>query len=273
MPQISVRGLDAYYRDEGTGIPIVLGHSSTGSSGQWRELFTRMSSRFRVIAPDHVGYGRSAAYSGDIPLMEQEVAIVESLVLLLSRPVHLVGHSYGGSILARVAVRMPERVQSLTLIEPTLFYLLAPSGRPSEHAEIKAVANRVIRYVDANDAKEAARGFIDYWSGPGAYNAMDDRLRETIAAAMTKLRIEWLSAFEPYGATAETLSGLEMPVQLIAGSRTTPPARAVMYILRALCPRATYAEIEGAGHMSPVTHAVAVNEIIDTYVSEVSAVV
>src|SRR5208282_1829305 len=76
-PQISVHGLDAYYRDEGRGIPVVLGHSSTGSGGQWRELFKRMSGRYRLIAPDHSGYGRTPPYSGDIPLMEEEIAIVE----------------------------------------------------------------------------------------------------------------------------------------------------------------------------------------------------
>ena len=271
MPQISVRGLNAYYRDEGTGVPVVLGHSSTGSGGQWRELFKRMSGRYRLIAPDHTGYGRTPAYSGDIPLMEEEIAIVELLVRLTSQPVHFVGHSFGGSVLARAAVRMPEQVRSLTLIEPTLFYLLAPSGRACEHAEIKSVADRVIHYVDANDSAEAARGFIDYWVCPGAYQAMSDRQREVATACMAKLCVEWPAAFEPYGATAEALSALEMPVQLIAGSRTTPAARAVMEELRSLCPRAAYAEIEGAGHMGPVTHAEAVNEIIDTFVGSAAS--
>jgi pimeloyl-ACP methyl ester carboxylesterase len=270
MPQMSVNGLDAYYRDEGTGVPVVLGHSSTASSGQWRELIKRMSGRYRLIAPDHIGYGRTAAYSGDVPLMEHEIAIVEALVRLISQPVHMVGHSFGGSVLARVAVRMPEQVRSLTLVEPTLFYLLAPSGRVSEHAEIKAIADRVIRYVGENDADEAARSFIEYWVGPGAYDAMDARPREAVRASIAKIPVEWPTGFEPYGATVEALSGFKMPIQLIGGSRTTPAARAVMDVLRGLWPRAAYAEIEGAGHMGPVTHADTVNEIIDTFIGRVT---
>jgi pimeloyl-ACP methyl ester carboxylesterase len=250
---------------------VVLGHSSTGSGGQWRELFKRMSGRYRLIAPDHTGYGRTPAYSGDIPLMEQEIAIVEALVRLMAQPVHFVGHSFGGSVLARAAVRMPEQVRSLTLIEPALFYLLAPAGRASEHAEIRAVADRVIRYVAENDSAEAARGFIAYWVGPGAYDTMDDRVREAVRASMAKLPAEWPAGFEAYGATAEALSALEMPLQLIAGSRTTPAARAVMEELRSLCPRAAYAEIAGAAHMGPVTHAEAVNEIIDTFIGSLPA--
>jgi pimeloyl-ACP methyl ester carboxylesterase len=269
MAQIAVHGHDVNYRDEGSGIAVLLGHSSTGSSGQWRELIKRMSSRYRLVAPDHIGYGRTAAYSGGIPLMELEIAVVEMLMRSIAQPVHLVGHSFGGSVFARAAVRMPEQVRSLTLVEPTLFYLLAPSGRAPEHDEIKAVADRVIRYVDEGDADEAARGFIEYWVGPGAYDSMDDRLREGVRAGMTKLAVEWPAAFEPYRATPGALSALNMPIQLIGASRTTPAARAVMDVLRGLWPKAAYAEIGGAGHMSPVTHANTVNEIIDTFVSKI----
>jgi pimeloyl-ACP methyl ester carboxylesterase len=270
MPQISIKALEAFYRDEGRGIPVVLGHCSTGSSGQWREHFKRMTDRFRLVAPDHIGYGRTPLYRGEIPLVELEIAIVEAMLDLLAQPVHLVGHSYGGLLLARAAVRNPKRMRSLTLIEPTLFYLLGKQ-RPLEHAEIKAVADRVIRYFDENDADEAARGFIDYWVRPGAYNGMSERARDSVRSGMVKLRIEWAIAFEPYGATIEALSALPMPIQLIEGSETTPAARAVMDILRELWPHTPYAKIDNAGHMSPVTHTEAVNEIIDKFVSRTPA--
>jgi pimeloyl-ACP methyl ester carboxylesterase len=269
MPQITVHGLDAYYRDEGGGAPMLLGHSSTGSSGQWRELLKRMSGRCRLVAPDHIGYGRTPMYSGGLPLLEVEIAIVEALMRSIAEPVHLVGHSYGGRLLAQAALRRPEQVRSLTLVEPTLFYLLAPSGRAAEHAEIKAVADRVLHYVGAGSADEAARGFIAYWVGPGAYDAMSDRLREAVRAGTAKLAVEWPAAFEPYGAEAEALAALQMPIQLIVGSRTTPAARAVIDVLRGLWPGAAYAEIEAAGHMSPVTHSHAVNEVIDRFVGSV----
>ena len=267
MPQILVHGLDVHYHDEGNGISVVLGHSSTGSGGQWRELVKRMAGRYRMVAPDHIGYGRTAAYSGGMPVREHEIAIVTALVQWVSQPVHLVGHSFGGAVLTQVAVRMPDLVRSLTLCEPTLFHLLAPAGRTSEHAEIKAVADRVIRYVDQNDTAEAARGFFEYWVGAGAYDAMDDRTREAITAGMAKLRVEWPDAFHAYGATVEALSALRMSIQLIAGSRTTPAAKAVVEVLRSLWPGASYAEIEGAGHMARITHADRVNEVIDTFVS------
>ena len=37
MPRASVHGVDVFFRDEGEGEPIVFGHCSAGSSGQWRD--------------------------------------------------------------------------------------------------------------------------------------------------------------------------------------------------------------------------------------------
>ena len=76
MPQVSIHGVEVYFRDEGEGPPIVLGHSSTGSGGQWRDLIARLSRRFRLIAPDHIGYGRTGPYPGTVPWMDLEVAVI-----------------------------------------------------------------------------------------------------------------------------------------------------------------------------------------------------
>jgi pimeloyl-ACP methyl ester carboxylesterase len=271
MPEIRVEGINVFYRDEGTGPGVLLGHSSTGSGGQWRSLLTRLSQRYRLIAPDHLGYGRTGAYTGMLPLAKHELAILNALIEILDGSAHLVGHSYGGALAARCAVRAPDRVRSLTLVEPTLFYLLAPAGKNSEHSEIRAVADRVIEYVDAGDPLEAARGFIAYWTSPGAFEAMDERTRAAVLAGMPKLRAEWPDAFVGYGACRDALARLTMPIQLIAGSETTPASRAVMGILRAIWPKASYKQVDGAGHMVAVTHAQEVNALIESFLDGLEA--
>jgi pimeloyl-ACP methyl ester carboxylesterase len=268
MPQINVLGANAFYRDEGAGPVVVLGHSSTASSGQWRSLIARLQDRFRLFAPDHVGYGRTAAQAEGSRLVDHELAIIDGLLGSAGVPVHLVGHSYGGALMARMAVRAPERVRSLTLIEPTLFHLLARTRRMHAHQEIWDQAQRVIRHVDAGNAVEAARGFIDYWVAPGAYDAMDERVREPVTATIAKVRDEWPTAFDPTDATLEELAALRMPIQLVAGSSTTRAALGVVKVLRGIWPDAAYAEIAGAGHMSPLTHADRVNEIIERFLEK-----
>ncbi len=271
MPHFTLHDVDIFYRDEGEGVPIILGHSSTGSSGQWRELIARLSDRYHLLAPDHLGYGRTGAYPGEPPVIELEVSIVEALVDLTGTPVHLVGHSYGGAIMARVAVRVPDRLLSLSLIEPTLFHLLRPARRLDEHAEIKAVADRVVRYVDVDDPEEAARGFIDYWVSKGAYDAMDEHVRNAVVAGMPKLRAEWLGLFEPWGATVEALANVQAPIQLIRASETTRAASAVVDVLQEIWPMAPRIDVAEAGHMSPLTHADRVNSILEEFLDGTSA--
>jgi pimeloyl-ACP methyl ester carboxylesterase len=133
------------------------------------------------------------------------------------------------------------------------------------HQEIYDVAQRVIRLVDAGDPEDAARGFIDYWISRGAYDVMDDRVRAQVMAGMPKLRHEWLATFDALDATLDALAGLRMPIQLIAGSNTTAAAKGVIDIVREIWPAASYAEITGAGHMSPITHADRVNDVIERF--------
>ena len=271
MAQIKVRNLDVFYRDQGQGQAVILGHSSTGSSGQWRSLIDSMSENYRMLAPDHIGYGRTPNYQGLYDLIEHETAIIQSIWQLVSEPVHMVGHSYGGSILARVAARDPERVRSLTLIEPTLFSLLEQFDRGAEHAEIKAVADRVVKYVGDGNPREAARGFIAYWVGDGAFDNMNTRVKDGIVDGMTKLALEWPEAFKPSGAELDRLAAINAPIQLLRGTKTTQAAREVVDLLATVWPDAVCIEIENAGHMSPVTHAALVNPHIENFIRNASS--
>ena len=130
--------------------------------------------------PTISGHGLTATPSGGMPLMEHEQAIIGALIQLLGEPVHLVGHSFGGAVLARVAVQTPSRVRTVTVAEPTMFHLLAPAGRTAEYQEIRGVAGSGYRPCGRPGIhRKVAHGFVDYWVGPGAYDAMDPRVRDT----------------------------------------------------------------------------------------------
>ena len=268
MPRVDVNGIGVAYRDSGRGQTVVLAHSSSSFSGQWRALIELLGDRYRVLAPNLIGYGGTGAWpAGRQDLLADEIAIVEAMVALGEAPAHLVGHSYGGGICARVALRGRGHARSLTLIEPVMFHLLCGPEHATAYAEIREVAEDVAGRVEAGRPDAAAEGFLGYWIGPGAYAALTPDRRELVRASMAKLALEWPFCIDRGGPTPADLASLEMPTLVVKGSETTLAASAVVDNLRACLPDHTYAEIAGAGHMSPVTHPETVNSHIEAHIA------
>jgi pimeloyl-ACP methyl ester carboxylesterase len=122
---------------------IVLLHCSGSSGAQWRALASRLDGRYRVIAPDLIGYGAAAGWSGRGRFsLACEAAAVRSLIGRVREPVHLVGHSYGGAVALHLARTRPDLLKSLALLEPSAFHLLRNGDATDAAAlrEITAVA-------------------------------------------------------------------------------------------------------------------------------------
>lgn len=117
--RIPVGDIRLSVRSEGSGPPVVLLHGFPENSHSWRHQIPALAGAgYRVMAPDLRGYGRSdrpgrvddyaiAALAGDIwGLIEAADA----------GPVHLVGHDWGGSLAWVTAMRRPELLASLTIL-------------------------------------------------------------------------------------------------------------------------------------------------------------
>lgn len=92
--EVTTRGAAAHFREAGAGPPVICLHSSASSSGQWRALTDRLADRFRVVAVDLYGYGRSLAWPGERPMyLDDQVALLEPILRAAEEPFHLVvGH-------------------------------------------------------------------------------------------------------------------------------------------------------------------------------------
>jgi 3-oxoadipate enol-lactonase len=119
MPFLSIRGVQLYYEDTGgPGEPIVFSHGLLWNSNLYSRQIEALRGRYRCIAYDHRGQGRSTAPPGkgiDLrTVYEDAVAFIQALGLA---PCHFVGLSQGGMVGLRVAARHPELLRSLTLLD------------------------------------------------------------------------------------------------------------------------------------------------------------
>jgi pimeloyl-ACP methyl ester carboxylesterase len=242
---------------------IVLLHCSGSSGGQWRSLATQLGPRYRAIAPDLIGYGKAALWSGGEFSLAKEAAAVRSLIGRVAEPVHLVGHSYGGAVALHLARTRPELFKSLTLIEPSAFHLLR-NGDPTDSAalrEITGVAAEARAALAVGDYAGGFGRFVDYWSGPGSWAEMPSDKRAMFAPQLAKVALDFHALLnEP--AELEDVCDIEVPTLLVQGGGTKLPSRCVCKRLRAALPEAEFRLVPGAGHMLPVTHRDEVNRLI-----------
>jgi pimeloyl-ACP methyl ester carboxylesterase len=255
--------LPPFFRDAGTGPGVVCTHSNASTSGQWRGLMDLLAPKFRVLAPDSYGSGKSPQWPSDrvINLLD-EVALIEPVLTRAGSPLALVGHSYGAAVALIAALANPGRVRAIALYEPTLFALLdAETPPPNEAAGIRnAVADASIA-LDAGNQDGAAERFIDYWMGPGSWEQTPEQRKPPIAASVTNVR-RWAHALFTEPTTLEAFRSLNVPVLYMVGKCSTPSARGVARLLLTALPQVELVEFEDLGHMGPITHPEPVNQVI-----------
>ncbi len=124
-------GLRYHYLDEGKSLegrePVVMLHGNPTWSFYYRDLIRSLRDRHRVIAPDHIGCGYSDKPGDDRYeySLQQRVSDVEALLdaLVPTEKLTLVLHDWGGMIGMGWAVRHPERVRRIVLLNTAAFHL------------------------------------------------------------------------------------------------------------------------------------------------------
>jgi pimeloyl-ACP methyl ester carboxylesterase len=112
MPYLTVNGLEMYYEIHGAGPPLLLLHGGSESIPEaWIPFF---AARFRVIAPEQMGHGRTADLP-ERPFHYHDMAedTVEMMRRLELERAAIVGYSDGGILGLDIAIRHPELVSAL----------------------------------------------------------------------------------------------------------------------------------------------------------------
>lgn len=259
----------AFVRDAGSGPGVVCVHSNASTSSQWRGLMDQLSGRFRVLAPDSLGAGKSPGWPPGRVSLADEVALLEPVFAMAGNPYSLVGHSYGAAVALIAALAHPGRVRGLALYEPTLFSLLEEEAPGSEAANgIRHAAHDAAAAIDVHDHAAAARYFLDYWMGSGTWDSMPAARQAPVAASMVNVR-GWAGALFGEPTPLQAFRALNVPVLYMVGAASPASSRGVARLLTQTLPRVEVLEFAGLGHMGPVTHPQVVNDAIDGFLSRI----
>lgn len=232
---------------------VVLLHASGSSAKQWNGLADRLGARYAVHAPDFHGHGTRPGWAGSRPLTLADEAALVAATLRECGPAHLVGHSYGAAVALKVAQMLPQAVRSLVVFEPPLFaWLFADDPRGPAAREVEEVSTAMGERLARGDRADAARRFVDYWSGEGAWDRLSGAARERTAERISAVHAHF------HALRQETYAGLPArpgyPVCYLGGTRSPASVRRVAQIARRRMPFAAFEVLPGVGHMGPVTH-------------------
>ena len=276
---VAVNGVELAYREEGRGEPVVLVHGSASDLRTWGQQFPAIGASYRTVAYSR-RYARpneAIPEGADDPMLPH----VDDLVALVQRldaaPAHLVGHSWGGFVCLLAAIRHPELVRSLVLMEPPVLSLFVSTPpRPVELLRTlfrrPRTAAAIVRFgISAvGPAEKAYRlgddeaGFEAFARGVLGTEAFDRLSPERRAQAWDNVAVDkaqLLGEGFPHLSDAE-VRGVAAPTLLMHAERSPQFLRLLTDGLEELLPNVGRIEVPEASHIMHEDNPRVVNEAI-----------
>jgi pimeloyl-ACP methyl ester carboxylesterase len=173
LKSYEVLGREIHYVEVGeeTAQIVLFVHGAPGSLGELINFLTdsTLAGKARLISTDRPGYGYSGLGEAEISVERQAAMLLPILKTNRSHKLPiLVGHSYGGTVIARLAMDYPEYVDALVMAAPAIdpenekFFWV---NRPADSWAIRWMVPRSLKA--ANDEKlshvEQLKLMLPYW--------------------------------------------------------------------------------------------------------------
>ena len=115
---VNVQGATINFSDLGKGVPTLFLHGIPDSGAVWKDVTRVVSSSYRCVVPDLPGFGRSEVPPGFQVTLNGMAEFIDAFLAAvgISEPVNLVVHDIGGPFGLAWAVRHPEKVKSITIM-------------------------------------------------------------------------------------------------------------------------------------------------------------
>ncbi|MBW2091906.1 MAG: alpha/beta hydrolase [Deltaproteobacteria bacterium] len=238
MTILKVNNVNLNYEQIGQGEAVVFLHGYTGSTKDWQNQIPLVAEKFKAIAIDHRGHGKSEAPSKEddysVKIFSEDVyALLNALNI---RRCCLVGHSMGGFMSLQFVMDHPEMVKALVLVDTSSGAYDAPPGYEELRAKLDELAKnegleaafeydaannpmRVERFKKHPEQREISRrkvlstsvdGYIYVARTFRKWPPVTDRLHEIKAPTLIFWGEEDTPFTEPSTVLKESISGAEL---------------------------------------------------------------
>ena len=254
------------YDEIGDGPTVVLVPGSCSTGAAWRPIITHLRGEFRCVTTSLLGYGGTAERrSRDDADIAAEAEIVEGVIRHTGGPIHLVGHSFGGLSALAVAMRHPEWLLSLTMLEAPAIEVLRETGEDQLYGEFRTMTGAYVGAYEAGDPHAIER-MIDFYGGAGTFQSWPQRVRDYAVTTTPANLLDWTCAFG-FALTPPSLAKVTTPTLVAWGESSHPAAKRANQLLGQHIPKAAVAEMPGAAHFMIATHPKQVADMIAQHIA------
>jgi pimeloyl-ACP methyl ester carboxylesterase len=265
MPTVSTNGIEMYYERKGSGEPLLLVPGLLFGAEHWRPQTDVLASDYDVIAVDLRGqyHTTTTDNQADYDMWNQTEDVYGLIHALGVAPVHYAGLSMGGFIGMRMALKHPEALRDLVLIDTQ-----SHSEEP-EKAAMYAAMRQILRagQFDAVAPAMPATFFCDDFiaNHSDQVEAWLARLREGDHDGSAHAS----QGVDERDDITDRLGEIKLPALVAHVTEDVPIEIERAEEMASLIPGAKFVRIEGAGHQSNVDHPDEVTALIRGFLAEV----
>lgn len=264
MPYLKIHGANIYYEEHGTAPEtIVFSHGFLWSGYMFHGQIVALKNHYRCVTFDFRGQGQSEATpSGyDIEsLYADAVALIERLGC---SPCHFAGLSMGGFVGLRLAIRRPDLLKTLILIDTS------SDPEPKENIRSYRMLSLVVRLMGFRPVANRVMGTMfsqKFLNDPGRA-PLKQEWKKRMMANNRVGSLRALSGMMARDGLTDHLDRIKTPTLIIVGDQdvATVPAKAER--MHAAIANSKLIVIPGAGHTSTVEEPAAVTAAIHDFIT------
>jgi esterase len=244
--RLRVNGVALYYEEHGAGQPIVCIHGTGSSAVMWADAVPELATHGRTIVYDRRGSFRSERPRPYLTNVHQHTDDAAALIDALdAAPAIVIGRSYGGEIAIDLALRYPDCVRALALLEGGGLSLSEAAMRWAAAAEERVFA---AAEVDMSTVAEThLRGVL----GDAGWEGLPEPAKQMFTANGPAIVAELRGG--PRNVSPEELRTIAHPTLLVAAKDSLPAFAEATKLLAAALSSARVEWIEG-GHLIDPAH-------------------
>ena len=265
MPRLQVNNADLYYEDQGSGAEtIIFVHGFLWSGRMFDDQVDALKDRYRCITVDLRGQGQSeVTQSGyDIDTLSEDVATL--IEVLECAPCHFLGLSMGGFIGLRLAIRRPDLLKSLMLLETSA------DPEPKENIGQYRLLSLVARWFGLGIVAGRVMPIMfgeKFLNDPVRKNQKEEWRKRMIANHRIGITRALKGVIYRTG-VYDQIDKISAPTLIIVGAQDTATPLEKAERMHARIQGSNLVVIPGAGHTSTVEEPEAVNLAMEKFLSD-----